>query len=177
MTRFAPKPALAVFPLVALAATFLACTDREATSGVAGSSAGDDLASDLRFVEQAITQRINVIRQEHGLAPLQRNAPLTRVARTYSCEMAAGGFFAHESPSGEDAADRVLAAGLEYRAVGENLAYTTNAPDPVDAAIDGWMKSDGHRENILSVEYTWTGVGVCRNGETLYYTQLFFDPR
>ncbi len=34
--------------------------------------------------------------------------------------------------------------------VAENIAKNINFSDPVDTAIDGWMKSDGHRANILT---------------------------
>lgn len=38
------------------------------------------------------------------------------------------------------------------------------------------MKSPSHRDNILSPEYTETGVGVCRRDRTYYFTQLFLRP-
>ena len=38
------------------------------------------------------------------------------------------------------------------------------------------MKSAGHRENILRPDFTDTGVGVCRDGTTYYFTQVFLRP-
>jgi uncharacterized protein YkwD len=130
-------------------------------------------SSDL---ETEIASRINAIRNEHGLAPLRSNPALTDVARQHSRSMGREGFFAHEDPGGDSVADRLRAAGLGYRALGENLARSRNAPDPAAAAIRGWMASDGHRRNILREAFTETGVGVWRDGETVYVTQIFRRP-
>jgi uncharacterized protein YkwD len=90
--------------------------------------------------------------------------------------MAEKDFFAHVSPAGENVADRVREAGHPYVLVGENLAMMTNAPQPAQIAVQGWMESPGHRENILRRGFTETGVGVCREGRTYYFTQIFMHP-
>ncbi len=38
------------------------------------------------------------------------------------------------------------------------------------------MQSPGHRKNILHPDFTQTGVGVCRDGSTYYFTQVFLRP-
>ncbi len=124
-------------------------------------------------MEEQIRQRINEIRQEQGLTELQANAKLAEVARRYSQQMAEQDFFSHTSPTGDTPAQRVQAAGIMYRMVGENLFKSTNIPQPVNAAVEGWMDSPGHRENILRSQYRETGIGVWRDGETYYVTQLF----
>jgi uncharacterized protein YkwD len=48
--------------------------------------------------------------------------------------------------------------------------------DPVAAAVQGWMKSRTHRDNILRREFTETGVGICRRDGSYYFTQLFLRP-
>ena len=55
----------------------------------------------------------------------------------------------------------------------ENVAYSYGFNDPVKIALDGWLESKGHRENILSnnVE-TGIGVAISQEGE-FYITQLF----
>ena len=77
--------------------------------------------------------------------------------------------------NGRTAADRVKAAGFEYRAVGENIAW--NQPTP-KAAVDDWMNSRGHRRNLLGEEFTHIGVGMAVNakGEP-YWVQVFGTPR
>lgn len=51
----------------------------------------------------------------------------------------------------------------------------TNLPQPVGDAVQGWMESQGHRENILRPEFRETGIGVWRTGNTYYFTQLFMQ--
>ncbi len=124
-------------------------------------------------MEAKIRQRINEIRQDHGLNQLQANEKLAHVARAYSQQMAEKNFFSHTSPNGGTLAQRVSSAGISYRLVGENLFKSTNAPEPVSLAVQGWMDSPGHRENILHPGFRETGVGIWRDGNTYYFTQLF----
>lgn len=127
-------------------------------------------------MESLVYARINEIRQQEGLNPLQPNGPLAQVARQYSQRMATENFFGHISPTGDTPAQRVSDANILYAMVGENLFTSTNAPDPAPLAVQGWMDSPGHRENILRLGYTETGVGVWQRGSTYYFTQLFMRP-
>lgn len=124
-------------------------------------------------MEAQTRDRINAIRQQQRLQPLRQNDKLAQVARNYSRRMAEQNFFAHTSPQGDTTVDRVRSAGIFYFEIGENLFMCTNFPQPVPAAVTGWMNSPGHRENILRPEYRETGVGVWRRGNTYYFTQLF----
>lgn len=124
-------------------------------------------------MEQDVHRQINGIRQRQGFTPLRYNNQLAEVARNYSRQMAEQRFFAHVSPQGETLSDRVKAAGIFYFIVGENLFTSTNIPQPERSAVQGWMDSPGHRENILRAEFRETGVGVWRRGNTYYFTQLF----
>lgn len=55
----------------------------------------------------------------------------------------------------------------------ENVAYNHYYDDPVKVAVDGWMKSAGHKKNILG-DFEETGVGVAISKEGQFYiTQLF----
>lgn len=124
-------------------------------------------------MEAEIRQQINKIRQQNGLNPLENNERLAQVARNYSQTMARENFFSHTGPKGDTPAQRVREAGISYWVVGENLFRSTNIPKPVPSAVKGWMDSQGHRENILRPEYAETGVGIWRDGNTYYITQLF----
>ena len=134
-------------------------------------------SAEIAAMEREVVERINAIRQERDLQLLATDQVLSQVARDYSCLMARRDFFRHTGPDGDTVADRVRQAGKEYHLVGENLARNTNAPDPVAAAVEGWMASAGHRENILRAGFTETGVGVCREGARYYFTQIFMQPR
>jgi len=130
----------------------------------------------LAELEATVLAQVNEVRRKHDLEPLKENPKLMEVARDFSRQMAAGRFFSHTSPTGQTVMDRVRAAGLSYRLVGENLFKSVNLADPAPRAVRGWMDSPGHRENILRPGFTETGVGVWRDGKTYYFTQVFFHP-
>lgn len=124
-------------------------------------------------LSRLIHSEINDIRQSYGLQPLRWNANVANVARQHSQNMADNNFFSHADPQGNTALERLLAAGIQFNLVAENLALNENAPDPVALVIEGWLDSPGHRQNILRPEVTETGVGVVRQGEEYFFTQLF----
>lgn len=124
-------------------------------------------------IETAIYQQINQVRQQDGLTGLKHNERLAAVARQYSQKMAEKDFFSHTSPDGTTPADRVRAGRIAYYMMGENLFRGKNIVSPAPIAVEGWLKSPGHRENILRPVFAETGVGVWKKNETYYITQLF----
>src|SRR5262245_41260542 len=130
-------------------------------------------AADL---EREIARRVNLIRREGRVPPLKIDPALSKVAREYSCALARRGALSHADPAGVSVADRVRKAGKTFGVVGENLASSTNVPDPAVTAVQSWMESPGHRKNILQPEFAETGVGVCRASATYYFTQVFAGP-
>jgi uncharacterized protein YkwD len=66
---------------------------------------------------------------------------------------------------------RVSAAGYSFRLAAENVAYGRNAS--LRRLHDGLMRSSGHRRNILNPELREVGVGIVRDGEELFVTQVF----
>ena len=126
--------------------------------------------------EQRVHQRVNKVRAERGLKPLALDERLSEIARTFSCRLARDDFFGHVSPSGEGLLDRLRASGHDVSAAAENIAKN-NAKNPVERAVQGWIKSPGHRDNMMSRDFTKTGVGVCVRGTMYYFTQIFVRPR
>lgn len=124
-------------------------------------------------IETAIYQQINQVREQDGLSKLKNNDRLAAVARKYSRQMAEKNFFSHTGADGSTLVDRVRAGQISYYVVGENLFKGTNVPQPAPSAVDGWLKSPGHRENILRSVFAETGIGVWKKGDTYYITQLF----
>jgi uncharacterized protein YkwD len=123
--------------------------------------------------EQTMLVQLNQSRQEHGLAPLNNDPELRQLAVAHSEEMLRLGYFAHNSPLSGSPADRAKAAGIEYLVFGENIAY---APT-IDVAERGLMRSESHRANILSPEFTRVGIGVIVTSfGTRLVTQEFAGP-
>ncbi len=63
--------------------------------------------------------------------------------------------------------------GRDYYSMGENIA--AGRDDGIDA-VDGWVNSSGHRDNMLKNSYTHLGVGTGYdvNSTYKYYaTQVF----
>ncbi len=122
--------------------------------------------------EQAMLGLINHERTTRGLASLTLNDRARDVARAYSTDMFARGYFSHISPEGKSPFDRMKAGGVPFGAAGENLAL---APT-LQLAHDGLMKSPGHRANILSPNYRTVGIGIVDGGPYgLMITQDFTD--
>ncbi|MBF2008307.1 MAG: CAP domain-containing protein [Chlorogloeopsis fritschii C42_A2020_084] len=124
-------------------------------------------------IEAGVRQSINQVREKNGLKPLQNNERLAEIARNYSRQMAEKNFFSHTGADGSTVETRVRAGGISYWVVGENLFKGTNLTQPVKIAVDGWLESPGHRANIMRPYFTETGVGVWRDGNSYYITQLF----
>ena len=119
---------------------------------------------------------MNAVRGEEMRPPLRVDPDLARIARAYSCALLGRGALSHTGADGTTVSDRIRAAGKSFSAIGENLASSTGTREPAAAAMNGWMASAGHRENILRADFTDTGVGVCRDGTTYYVTQVFLRP-
>lgn len=116
----------------------------------------------------------NELRVKNSLVPLVWDSRLCLMARSHSRNMATVGFFAHESPEGLRLRDRARAVGISrFRVLAENIAYN-QGDDPGAFAVERWMLSSGHRENILSTEFQASAIGsfVAADGR-VYLTQGF----
>ncbi len=116
-----------------------------------------------------VYERLNRARVDAGLDPLAWAPALAGVGADHAFEMYTTGRFAHRSPATGSASDRLAAAGIVYRVAGENLAMAATAAD----VHRGLMASDGHRANILSVEFRRVGVGVVAGPLGLMTVQVF----
>jgi len=118
--------------------------------------------ANLRPTRTAILCLLNRERGDHGLASLRRSSTLERASQRHSDDMAVRKFFAHETPDGVDPGARMAAVGYPVGATttGENLAWGTGPEATPVRIVQGWMRSPGHRANILRPGYTEVGVGV-----------------
>jgi uncharacterized protein YkwD len=133
-----------------------------------------EAARSSRILEDETERAIQQYRLQKGLPELTRSPALDELARDHSRDMAARGYTAHRSPDGEDAVDRATRHGVAFLKIGENIARTRGARDPVRQAVDGWIHSPSHRQVLLDPDYLETGVGVAVDaGGTSYFTQIF----
>ncbi|GIF10473.1 CAP domain-containing protein [Actinoplanes teichomyceticus] len=117
-----------------------------------------------------IVRLTNAQRTAHGCAALKVDSRLVTAARGHSAYMAQSGSFSHTGRGGSSFAAREKAAGYP-RPSAENIAWGYRTGKDV---VDAWMKSPGHRANILSCKSRTVGVGaVYSDNGTPYYTQDF----
>lgn len=118
---------------------------------------------------------VNAERRARGERPLVWDAELARMARTHSENMARRNFFNHKGPDGQGLRERSQTNGITgFRALAENLAFNKGFTDSASCAVVGWMRSEGHRENILNGEFTRSGIGIARSADgRVYFTQVF----
>jgi uncharacterized protein YkwD len=129
--------------------------------------------SQVAALEQAVHTQINQHRRSKGLSPLTFDARIAQQSRTHSQAMASGKVpFSHNGFQ-----QRVQAISIPFRAVAENVAYNLGHSDPAKVAVQNWLKSSGHRQNIEG-NFNLTGVGVARNAKgEVYFTQIFLRQR
>jgi uncharacterized protein YkwD len=130
----------------------------------------------LSGLEAEILERVNDERVKAGKPALKLSARLAVVARGHSYDMAIRRYLAHVSPEGTGPAERIGGVGIGYQAMGENV-YMDESRDEIglaQRAVDAWLKSPPHRDNLLSPRFTETGVGAARSSEgSFYVTQDF----
>ena len=110
-----------------------------------------------------------------GEQPLVWDEDLNRMARLHSQNMARQNFFDHTGPDGQDTLMRARACGIrQWSALGENITYNQGFDDPAAFAVERWINSAKHRDNILRADFTHSGVGVAEAADgRIYFTQVF----
>ena len=110
--------------------------------------------------EEKMFGQINNERKKNGLSEVSFSEELSTAARAHAKDMFVRGYFSHYTPEGLSPFDRLERFSISYNHAAENIALTPNA----DLAMDGFMKSVGHRENILSKDFNKVGIGVMDGG-------------
>lgn len=121
-----------------------------------------------------VVRLTNQKRIENGESILIENEVLSRAALAKGTHMLANDYWAHVAPDGTDPWYFFDEADYEYQFAGENLARDFSDPN---SAVDAWMASPSHRDNLLSSRYDEIGVAVVEgelNGvDTTIIVQLF----
>jgi uncharacterized protein YkwD len=128
----------------------------------------------LRQINQARSQARRCGSRAFGAAaPLQLDTRLSRAAERHAQDMLAHDFFDHRGSDGSTPATRVAATGYRYGLVGENIAEGT---ETVTEAVQGWLASPGHCENIMDPGFRDTGAAFAvnpRGPPRIYWVQDF----
>lgn len=120
--------------------------------------------------EQETFDLVNKQRTSAGLAPLQIDEELQNVARAKAKDMVDNNYFSHNSPTYGSPFDMMKSFGITYKAAGENIAGNSSN----SGAVNAWMNSEGHKANILSNNYNYTGLAVVNSPKYgKIYVQMF----
>jgi uncharacterized protein YkwD len=103
-----------------------------------------------------IVLRTNAVREASDLPPLAVNTQLTNAAQAYARSLAIDDNWSHTGADGSSPWERMRAAGYDFSEAAENLAA---GHATAKSAIDGWLKSPGHRRNLLAYQVQEIGVG------------------
>lgn len=139
-------------------------------------SSGEDpfaqFTEDQLAAMNEVLDLVNAARTDAGLDALELDPTLCGAAQVRAAECV--GSFSHTRPNGTRYNTAITEAGLTATYTGENVAtgYTT-----AKQVVDAWMKSEGHKANILNEHYTTLGVGLEANTGNRYrgfaWAQLF----
>jgi uncharacterized protein YkwD len=97
---------------------------------------------------------------------LTLNEPLNAAATLHAKDMNEVKFFSHTGSDGSDFSKRAQLSGYTGFASGENIALGYPTPE---AVIEGWIKSEGHCNNMMNASSTEMGVAKVGN----YWVQVF----
>jgi hypothetical protein len=106
----------------------------------------------------------NNARAEQGAAPLRWDPALAAAALRHCYRMAKEGPIAHRYGGEADLAQRASQAGAHFGLIEENVAI-----GPTASVIQGeWMRSPGHRSNLLNPAIDHVGIAVVASRGVLY---------
>lgn len=126
-------------------------------------------ASAPSIAEQYLFAAANRERVSRGLGLLKRDPVLAGAAAYHARQMAEHAGISHEFPGEPDLASRAATAGVHFSIVSENVA---EAPEPT-MIHDMWMKSEGHRENLLDPNVNVAGISVIVRDHQFYAVEDF----
>ncbi|HHU91472.1 MAG TPA: SH3 domain-containing protein [Clostridiaceae bacterium] len=130
----------------------------------------DQQEGELSQDEKKLLDLINAERAKSNLSPLIADPELMKVARIKANDMTKNNYFSHYSPTYGSPFDMMRQHGITFKAAAENIAGNST----VEGAVSSWMKSEGHRSNIMNSNYNYTGIGISKSNKYGYvFVQMF----
>lgn len=110
-----------------------------------------------------VLELVNKERKARNLSALTMDKDLLKAAMTRAAETSV--YFSHTRPNGSD-----CFTICSSKMIGENIAAGSSTPA---AAMNNWMNSEGHKENILTADFKSIGVGAVVVDGIHYWVQAF----
>nr|CEL19277.1 Transporter [Kibdelosporangium sp. MJ126-NF4]CTQ94924.1 Transporter [Kibdelosporangium sp. MJ126-NF4] len=139
----------------------------DASASVALSPADGEALAAAKKLTDIVIEKVNKERKSAGCQPVAKNSALTTAAQRHTDDMSKRDYFSHTTPEGVTFDKRIKNAGYP-RPGAENIAKGATTATKV---MSMWMKSAGHRQNILNCSLKKIGVGLAKDG--WYWTQDF----
>lgn len=106
--------------------------------------------------EKIIFDLINNARANANVSKLSYDSTVFKVARLKSEDMVKSSYFSHNSPTYGSPFKMLTTYGVSYKVAGENIAGNPS----LEEAVNAWLNSATHKQNILSNSYNYVGIGV-----------------
>jgi uncharacterized protein YkwD len=121
----------------------------------------------LRPAEKQTLALHNRVRIRNDRPRLCIQQQLLRAARKHSADMMRKDYFSHRSRDGSTLSQRVRREGYTPRGmsvyrIGENIGWGSGSLGSPRKIHRAWMRSDGHRKNIMNRGFRQVGIGVIR---------------
>lgn len=105
--------------------------------------------------EASLLAAVNGVRKAHDLRPLAVDPRLMRVARSHSATMLRRDVLTHG-----DFGSRMRRSGARGPRFGENLAWGSGRYGTARSIVQSWLRSPGHRANLLRPGFRRIGIGA-----------------
>ena len=115
-------------------------------------------------MQQKTREHINDSRSNHGRSALRMNGSVANKAQQWANQLAQCRCLRHSN----------LASGMPrgWTAIAENVGYSVPG-GKLHSVHRAFLRSNGHRNNILDTRWNVVGTGVAERGRTKYVVHVF----
>lgn len=127
--------------------------------------------SEVRSYRAEVLRRVNEIRKKHNLRSVRLSNRLSMCAKYHARDVMKMGHSGHVGSDGSSMQDRLERINYKYAYACENAA---SGQEDAEHVVRSWMKSKGHRDNILNTVVCKMGLYVVQNKKgRKFWIQLF----
>ncbi len=119
--------------------------------------------------EAQILTELNHARQQAGKSPLKLDPKLRDAARKHTELQLKNRALSHQFAGEPPLQERLRSAGVFFTAAAENVGMNT----ALDDVNNMFLRSPGHRANMLNDAYDSVGIGVIHSGPSYWITEDF----
>ena len=115
------------------------------------------IPEDAASQQQEVLANVNAERKAQGLTTLKLSSKLDKAAQSLACDNAERQSISHDSSDGGTLKTRLRTAGYAFRTAAENTGRGFGSGA---RAVEWWMGSSKHRDNILLRKAREVGIGI-----------------